>query len=48
MVELIQDAGLYLPELKTADEFDQAVRCALAGGAKGVSLFGGLRQIKHN
>ena len=41
-------AGLYLPELKSVDEFDQAVRCALAGGAKGVSLFGGLRQIKHN
>ncbi len=39
-------AGLYLPDLKTEAEFDQAVRCALAGGAKGVSLFGGLRKIK--
>lgn len=40
-------AGLYLPDLKTEAEFDLAVRCALAGGAKGVSLFGGLRKIKR-
>jgi uncharacterized lipoprotein YddW (UPF0748 family) len=40
-------AGLYLPDLKTESEFDQAVRSALAGGAKGVSLFGGLRTIKR-
>jgi uncharacterized lipoprotein YddW (UPF0748 family) len=40
-------AGLYLPDLKTEEDFDQAVRCALAGGAKGVSLFGGLRTIKR-
>lgn len=39
-------AGLYLPELKTEAEFDRAVRCALDGGAKGVSLFGGLRKIR--
>lgn len=39
-------AGLYLPDLKSDAEFDEAVRCALAGGAKGVSLFGGLRKIK--
>jgi len=40
-------AGLHLPDLKTEAEFDQAVRCAVAGGAKGVSLFGGLRNIKR-
>lgn len=39
-------AGLYLPDLKTEEQFDQAVRCARAGGAKGVSLFGGLRTVK--
>ncbi|MCP5524060.1 MAG: Tat pathway signal protein [Verrucomicrobiales bacterium] len=39
-------AGLFLPDLKTEEDFDQAVRCALTGGAKGVSLFGGLRDIK--
>ena len=39
-------AGLYLPDLKTEEDFDLAVRSALAGGAKGVSLFGGLRKIK--
>jgi uncharacterized lipoprotein YddW (UPF0748 family) len=39
-------AGLFLPDLKTDAEFDQAVRGARAGGAKGVSLFGGLRTIK--
>lgn len=38
-------AGLYLPDLK-GDEFDQAVKFAMAGGAKGVSLFGGLRPVK--
>lgn len=40
-------AGLYLPDLKTEAEFDEAVGCALAGGAKGVSLFGGLRKIQR-
>ena len=40
-------AGLYLTDLKTEAEFDEAVRCALAGGAKGVSLFGGLRKVKR-
>jgi uncharacterized lipoprotein YddW (UPF0748 family) len=39
-------AGLYLPDIKTEDEFDRAVRFARAGGAKGVALFGGLRKIK--
>ena len=39
-------AGLYLPDLKTEAEFNQAVRCARAGGAKGVSLFGGLRKVQ--
>jgi uncharacterized lipoprotein YddW (UPF0748 family) len=38
-------AGLYLPDLKGA-EFNRAVRFAIEGGAKGVSLFGGLRQIQ--
>ncbi len=38
-------AGLYLPDLKGKD-FDVAVRSALAGGAAGVSLFGGLRKLK--
>lgn len=40
-------AGLYLPDLKTEEQFDEAVRAALAGGAAGVALFGGLRTIKH-
>jgi len=39
-------AGLYLPDLKTEEEFDRAVKAAMAGGAAGVSLFGGLRRIK--
>lgn len=38
-------AGLYLPDLK-GDDFDRAVKFAMAGGAKGVSLFGGLRTVK--
>ncbi len=38
-------AGLYLPDLK-GDDFDRAVAFAMAGGAQGVSLFGGLRTIK--
>jgi uncharacterized lipoprotein YddW (UPF0748 family) len=38
-------AGLYLPELKTEEEFEQAVAAALEGGARGVALFGGLRQV---
>jgi uncharacterized lipoprotein YddW (UPF0748 family) len=38
-------AGLYLPDLQ-GDEFDRAVKFAMAGGAKGVSLFGGLRRVK--
>ncbi len=41
-------AGLYLPDLKTEQDFDEAVRCALTGGAKGVSLFGGVRKIKSS
>ncbi len=39
-------AGLYLPDLQTREDFDLAVQGALAGGAKGVSLFGGLKKIK--
>jgi uncharacterized lipoprotein YddW (UPF0748 family) len=38
-------AGLYLPDLKTQEEVALAVQYALAGGAKGVSLFGGLRKV---
>jgi uncharacterized lipoprotein YddW (UPF0748 family) len=38
-------AGLYLPDLH-GDDFDRAVKFAMAGGAKGVSRFGGLRTIK--
>jgi len=38
-------AGLYLPDLK-GDDFDRAVEFAMAGGAKGVSLFGGLQDVK--
>ncbi len=37
-------AGLYLPDLSGAD-FNRAVDFAMAGGAKGVSLFGGLRTV---
>ncbi len=37
-------AGLYLPDLRGKD-FDRAVKFAMAGGAKGVSLFGGLRTV---
>jgi uncharacterized lipoprotein YddW (UPF0748 family) len=37
-------AGLYLPDLK-GEDFDRAVRFAMAGGAKGVSLFGGVRKV---
>ena len=40
-------AGLYLPDLKTEQEVDEAIQRAMAGGAKGVSLFGGLRTIKN-
>jgi len=39
-------AGLYLPDLK-GDDFDRAVSFAMAGGAKGVSLFGDLRKVKN-
>ncbi len=39
-------AGLYLPDLK-GDEFDRAVKSAMAGGAKGVSLFGGVKTVKR-
>ncbi len=38
-------AGLYLPDFK-GDDFDRAVKAAMAGGAQGVSLFGGLKKIK--
>jgi uncharacterized lipoprotein YddW (UPF0748 family) len=38
-------AGLYLPDLK-GDDFDRAVKFAMAGGAKGVSLFGGVRKVQ--
>lgn len=38
-------AGLFLPDLKSEEEFKQAVHGARAGGARGVSLFGGLRTI---
>ncbi len=37
-------AGLYLPDLH-GEDFDRAVQFAMAGGAKGVSLFGGLRTV---
>jgi uncharacterized lipoprotein YddW (UPF0748 family) len=40
-------AGLYLPELH-GDDFDRSVNFAMAGGASGVSLFGGLRTIKNS
>lgn len=39
-------AGLYLPELQGAGEFEQAVVAALRGGARGVALFGGLRKME--
>jgi len=39
-------AGLFLYALNSEEEFDQAVKYARAGGAKGVSLFGGLRKVK--
>jgi len=38
-------AGLYLPDLK-GEDFDRAVQFAMTGGAKGVSLFGGLRTVR--
>jgi hypothetical protein len=37
-------AGLYLPDLP-GDDFDRAVKYAMAGGASGISLFGGLRTV---
>jgi uncharacterized lipoprotein YddW (UPF0748 family) len=40
-------AGLNLSDLP-GDDFDRAVKFAMAGGAKGVSLFGGLRTIKQS
>lgn len=40
-------AGLYLPVLQSQEEFDEAVKYALTGGAAGVSLFGGLKTIKN-
>lgn len=39
-------AGLYLPDIKNDAEFGRAVKAAMAGGAAGVSLFGGVRKIK--
>ena len=39
-------AGLYLPELKSEREFELAVEAALNGGAQGVALFGGVRQVR--
>jgi hypothetical protein len=38
-------AGLYLPALKSDEEFERAARAARRGGAAGVSLFGGLRRV---
>jgi len=38
-------AGLYLPDLGDPEDFERAVRTAMAGGASGVSLFGGVRPI---
>jgi hypothetical protein len=38
-------AGLYLPELKDEGQFEGAVAAAMAGGARGVALFGGVRKI---
>jgi len=38
-------AGLYLPALATEADFEQAVAGALAGGAQGVALFGGVRDL---
>jgi hypothetical protein len=38
-------AGLFLSDLRGEGEFDQAVRFAMAGGAKGVSLFGRPRKV---
>ena len=38
-------AGLYLPALENDEDFDRAVQHALAGGAQGVALFGGVRRV---
>jgi len=38
-------AGLYLPGLPEGADLDGAVRAAQAGGASGVALFGGVRDI---
>jgi uncharacterized lipoprotein YddW (UPF0748 family) len=38
-------AGLYMPALKEKQTYEQAVTAALAGGAQGVALFGGVRDI---
>jgi hypothetical protein len=38
-------AGLYLPALQDARDFAAAVDGALAGGARGVALFGGVRDL---
>ena len=38
-------AGLYLPDIADRAGFEAAVAAARAGGARGVSLFGGVRAI---
>jgi hypothetical protein len=38
-------AGLYLPELREPGRFEAAVEHALAGGARGVALFGGVKKV---
>lgn len=38
-------AGLYLPALQDQQAYEQAVSAALAGGAQGIALFGGVRDI---
>ncbi len=39
-------AGLYLPSFKDEGKFEQAVIAAIEGGARGISLFGGVRHLK--
>ena len=40
-------AGLYLPALSAEGEFEQAAAAALAGGAAGLALFGGVRDVRE-
>jgi hypothetical protein len=38
-------AGLYLPQIEDDAAFDAAVAAARSGGASGVALFGGVRDL---